>query len=348
LKASNSHSLKGTSMPLAKIPLTEAAKHLPEKIDVFIGCISFETRCYSVAAAIGRSVAKALLFENSLLRDVAADHGKKMVECFQEFVHVDFNSHDPVNAERAVADVIRRHIAGSGQTIVVDISTFTREVMLILIHQLKLSYRGTNRIFFTYVGAAKYATDSADEAVWLSKGVLQTRSVLGFPGEVDSDKRVHLIVLAGFESDRASEIIEVYEPSVLSVGFGPAAVSVRPEHYQLNILFHRKIAALYQNVNTFEFPPSDPWVTALAIEGEIKKHPTTRPVIAPLNTKLSTLGAILAAYRNPSIQICYAEAAIYNFKNYCDPEDTCYLFDLPEIFAAQDHSGSADPSKINP
>ena len=51
-------------------------------------------------------------------------------------------------------------------------------------------------------------------------------------------------------------------------------------------------------------------------------------VIAPMNNKISTVGAALAALKNPNIQISYAQADIYNVVGYSMPNDDYYLGEL--------------------
>ncbi|MDP2644327.1 MAG: hypothetical protein Q8P24_05265, partial [Desulfobacterales bacterium] len=38
--------------------------------------------------------------------------------------------------------------------------------------------------------------------------------------------------------------------------------------------------------------------------------------VAPMNTKLSTVGAALASFENSEIQVCYAQADYYNYHGY--------------------------------
>ena len=58
---------------------------------------------------------------------------------------------------------------------------------------------------------------------WLSKGVKEIRSVLGFPGEILPSRKNHLIVLTGYEYERAKTIIDILQPYSLALGFGEAS-----------------------------------------------------------------------------------------------------------------------------
>ena len=83
------------------------------------------------------------------------------------------------------------------------------------------------------------------------------------------------------------------------------------------------------------FSCSNPWETKESILEQIKKYGDDNTVIAPMNTKISTIGAAIASWEEEKIQICYAQAIRYNYANYSTPGDTCYVFELPELFALQ-------------
>jgi len=56
-------------------------------------------------------------------------------------------------------------------------------------------------------------------------------------------------------------------------------------------------------------------------------------LLAPMNNKMSTLGAALAAFQCEKIQVCYAPVLEYNFFHYASPGKTCYVVELPELLA---------------
>jgi hypothetical protein len=65
-----------------------------------------------------------------------------------------------------------------------------------------------------------------------------------------------------------------------------------------------------------------------AIQRQISEFDDTNPIIAPLNTKISTLALAQAVEENDSIQICYASALLYNVEDYSEPKEHCYIFKL--------------------
>lgn len=61
---------------------------------------------------------------------------------------------------------------------------------------------------------------------------------------------------------------------------------------------------------------------------DAEAHANMNLVVAPMNSKISTLGAALAARVNPDIQLCYAPAVTYNFENYSKPCDCAISFTI--------------------
>lgn len=150
-------------------------------------------------------------------------------------------------------------------------------------------------------------------------------------------QKLHLIVMAGFEADRAERLLQEYEPSRISLGLGDPDYSISPDHYKANRLFYQKLLEKYANVLEFTFSCSDPEATREVLRTQVLGLPKHNTLIAPLNTKISTLGAALLALEDDSIQLCYATAHQYNETRYSIPGDHCYYFSaaLPALMQNQ-------------
>ena len=83
----------------------------------------------------------------------------------------------------------------------------------------------------------------------------------------------------------------------------------------------------------FEFACNDPQDAKEAILGCIQATGDCNHVIAPMNTKISTIASALLALADDEIQLCYAQAALYNYENYSIPGDTCYILDFQELLS---------------
>jgi len=141
-------------------------------------------------------------------------------------------------------------------------------------------------------------------------------------------RRLHLIVLVGFEYDRAAELIRAFEPSIVSLGYDESNDPGAVRHRAVQERNLERIRALYANAHEFRFSGHDPLNAKAAIEQQAKLFPDANAVIAPMNTKLSTVGAALAAMENEELQLCYVQAALYNYRHYSTPGTWCYLFDF--------------------
>ena len=162
---------------------------------------------------------------------------------------------------------------------------------------------------------------------WLSEGIAEIRSVLGFSGDLAIRGGLKLVVLAGFEWDRARRLIDAYDPSMLAIGLGRRADAIEEIHYEKNEYFVEKLMHHYPDAIQFEFSCNDAVATAEIIAKQCRDMSLT-PVVAPLNTKISTVGAALAAITDPRIQLCYAQAAVYNCASYSIPSEYFRVFSI--------------------
>jgi hypothetical protein len=219
------------------------------------------------------------------------------------------------------------------QKYLVDITTFTHESLLILLRLLGLRLKRSDNITFAYTGAADYDPGNKGTEKWLSKGMSYVRSVLGFPGAVDPSRKTHLIVLVGFEHERALGVIEQCEPSLISLGCSAPGTSTRPTHGTANEMFYKLLrdTVAYPGVKQFTFPCNDPWGVRDAVLRQSQLQPGYNIVVCPMNNKISTIGVGLCALQEDSVQLCYAKPSQYNYRNYSSPGESCYLFEVPNL-----------------
>ncbi len=137
--------------------------------------------------------------------------------------------------------------------------------------------------------------------------------------------------MVGFEFQRSCALVESFEAHRLSLGCGTPGTETGAAHYEENKGAFDAIKDIYGNVDEFVFPTNSPDDAAVAIRCQIDKYQNHNVVIAPMNNKLATIGAGLVAMRDDTIQLVYAEAMLYNYANYSEPSDDCYVFDLPEL-----------------
>lgn len=319
-----------------KIKLQNLQSRFPRGISVFIGMASFEERCSSIISSLNGIPSHCFLFRNINSGGLSEENLRNMLGFTggrHDVIDVDLDS--PITAADAFSSAVNSAaIAGSDGDIFVDVTTFTHEQLLILLRVIDLA-RLSNRIVVGYTGAAAYSFNTPAENVWLSRGVAQIRSVLGYPGTLVPSKRLHLIVLVGFEHERAAALIERFEPARLTLGVGGAQQSVSTSLHATNERFFTELRRFvdrtrltFDSVDTFTFSCVDPAMTRDAVLAQVEAGNDFNVVVCPMNTKLSTIGAGLAALKNERIQLAYARAIEYNEAGYSSPSDEVTIYDL--------------------
>lgn len=319
-------------MPIKKYPVDRISEYIRDT-EIFITCLSYEKRCLAILKHLDADrLEKVIVVENESFVEHNAANKKAFSELFEDKIEfVKTSTKSPVQT----ADSIHNSLSevGNSSNILIDITTFTHESLLITLKLLEFTLAKDNLIKFVYSSAASYGSGEMKD-IWLSKGVSEIRSVLGYSGDFLPSQKTHLIILVGYEYERASKLIEVFEPNLISLGCGKPGTETAPKHNLANKYFHelvKQTVNVYSDVDDFVFSCSNPWETKKAILAQVSKYTGYNPVVAPMNTKLSTIGCALAVKENCSIQICYAQANLYNIKNYSTPGENCYLFELPEL-----------------
>ena len=310
-----------------RMPLAEAPGHLTSPPYIFICSSSFEDRCLSFPGIMDPSiVSQALVCQNEDLRDVVGSNTERLLAMFGEkAVRVLLRTDNPLYGADNIHRALEQFTPGVARNYLIDATTFTHEGLLILLNLLHRNGKPMDAALIAYNPAKGYAD-------WLTKGIGEIRSVLGYPGTPRPSRKCHLIVLTGYEVERAGMLIDAYEPAVVSLGLGGAEESVSKGLYKRNVLFHRRLKEKLKNVNEFTFSCVDAYATKSAIERQIQEVKDFNVVLAPMNTKISSVGAAMAAFSDERIQLCYAQAQQYNHEWYSVPSDECILFDARGVF----------------
>jgi len=316
-------------MKSSRLLLEELAVRFEVEIDVFICSASFEERCLSIPRHLNRKlVRRALIAENENHLGLHAGNGSRLMDMFEgRAEHVWLDTTNPLKTADSLQLALRRCAEERVRHILVDITTFTHEGMLILFGLLRERFREA-RITYLYAGASEYSVGDVEENKWLSKGIGEIRSVLGYSGRFLPSQKLHLVVMVGFEHERVGELIRQYEPSYISLGYGESTEPGAEKHHPVNMHGFEQVKAIYPQAEDFVFYCYDPFKTKEIVRQQAGRHQNTNVVIATFNTKISTLGAALAALEDDSIQICYAQALVYNYAAYSLPGDKVYLVDM--------------------
>lgn len=309
-----------------RLPLARLREVVPSHLDAFVCCASFEQRSLSIARQLRfHDVGTVLIAQNTALPGEFQQNAQSLHELFSGTVIDTFMSIDnPVmTADNLSAALSAMQLTASSR-VLVDISTFTHEQLLILLALLHVRPYAQS-VILVYTGADEYMLG---EPKWLSRGISSIRSVLGYPGELHPSQNIHLLVLVGFELERAERLVQEYQPATISLGYADESESISPQHFHTNQTFHRMLSNRLGSVHSFSFSCRNALATKEAIIAQIAEFPNLAAVVAPLNTKVSTVGAALAAFDQPAIQLCYAQAGQYNHTGYSTPGDTFYVVDV--------------------
>lgn len=215
------------------------------------------------------------------------------------------------------------------KSILLDISTFTRETILITLMLFKQdAFRGIN-VTLSYVPADIYSAckEVSVNEIWLSKGVSEIRTVLGYSGSYTSLKKTLLIVLVGFEKERAEILINSFEADKLYLGCVPPQESHSEELSAINKENFDRLVNIVGECNTFEFSCRYLQQTYEVLKEIIEDNKENyNIIISPMNNKLSTLAVANVAFEYPEVQVCYASTNQYNTEAYSLPADIVILF----------------------
>ena len=328
-------------MSMNKVPLKELDQNLGDKRYALILGLGFDPRCLKTIKAI---------HEDKLVHIIGISNaswvslsGQNMADFKRISGGKDEIVGDKTENIIEITDKIAKYLdtltKDKNLHFIVDVTSFSHELLSILLGLMN-SYNILDTATFLYVGASEYSFNNTQgiEGIWLSRGVGKIRSVLGFPGMMLPSKKLHLILFAGFETERATHVINAYEPTYLSIGTGRKSQSVNHGHYDTNKFFVERLNKfikeqdLYNDkINHFEFSCVDPCQTKKDLLDHIDSFSDKEDrnfVVCPLNTKLSTVGITLASLERPNIQICYAEPLEYNTEGYAKPGEDVTIVSL--------------------
>lgn len=304
--------------------LQNLVSELPSKDKILIIGLGFDTRCLNIANALNDSVSKIIGLVNLHSINETSDNLDK----FNEYENSIVIGDELINT-MGLLDNLDKEVNDINNDLLVDITSMSREMLLSLLAYLNAKLL-IQRTTFLNNCAESYGD-------WLSKGVLEVRSILGYSGVLYPSRKLHLVILAGFEEERVVSIIEQFEPNKITIGYGDGNPIVNEELGEKNISYFRSIKMNLLdrlgyselNVTEFDFSSTDPALVKLALEEVLgSDFEDYNIIISPLNTKISTLGVGLYALEHNEVQICYAEAEIYNYPNYAIASDIVQVFSI--------------------
>jgi hypothetical protein len=144
-----------------------------------------------------------------------------------------------------------------------------------------------------------------------------------------SNRPTVLVVLTGFEPDRVTKIVEEHSPDKVLLGFGNPPT--KQSFLERNIAEQRKVVFSKQAIEEFEFPANSIEECYNCLDKILAGCLSINNIIlAPMSTKLSTIGAFITVEKHPEIQLTYCVPGEYNTEDYSRGKSTIFVEMLPQ------------------
>jgi hypothetical protein len=192
----------------------------------------------------------------------------------------------------------------ANKKILIDISTFVKPYFFCLLKLLGHECRASE-IYITYTEPISYSRPVGDRFTF-TRGLDHVGEIPSFNGFTDIEKRNLLVILLGFEGQRALEILRGVQPDKTLVINGFPAY--RSEFKDVSLVSNISVIREGECLHELQFSSaSDPFETYRTIEKLYENWSKTYNFsLAPLGTKPMALGACLFALLNPDTRVLYA------------------------------------------
>lgn len=309
---------------MAKYTFGSFPSNLKTKKSLFFCCASYEERCLNSANNISQLEIMPILFQYDEFAEFSNNNCKAM-ECLLKTSSIMLKNSDPVFTFRMMDQALREHLNAGIASIIVDITTFTREGLLFLIKLLSYHKSQFDDCTLVYNSSNSYVPS------WLSLGIEDIRSVLGYPGNIIPTKGDCLIILPGFEVERVQKIIESCEPTLIKIGTASKECSINTELYAYAQKYLAEIfSSGAEEQSTFHIDITNPFETLESLNQQVSQYSEDyNVIIVPMNTKLSTVGAGICCLENKNVQLLYTQATKYNIDGFFKASNEFYFYDLP-------------------
>lgn len=316
---------------MEKIKIHKLNSSLEEEYDVLICSASFESRTTSIPEKLKRKkIGKVIIVENCIGSDLIKENSQKISEMFgKKAVQLKVDYSDSLS----IADEITKAVNSASNkklNVLVDITTFTHEILLICLKVLLLNNR-VQTITCVYINASEYCPGVELKNKWLSQGCENIHSVLGYPGMLLPSQKDHLVVIVGYEYNRAFEMISALEPNSITLVYGEVNEAITEKDREANSVFKQLIEQMafeFNNIKSVNLPCNNPEKISEGLQELYNQHENDNIIVVPMNNKMSTVGVALSVRNNERVQICYAPAVVYNELNYSSPGKDCYIFKI--------------------
>lgn len=305
-----------------------------QNIDLLICSSGFEDRSVALSTSLNVSNIKdAIIFHIDENYSKSLENYQKIKNHISFLNKIEFPKNNSIETfdiiYNSIYQFIEDNFVNDKLNVIVDVTTFTREVLLILIKILSFEHISNKlNISLVYTPAESYPCE------WLTKGVREIRSIFGYSGMNYPSKKLLLVVLNGFETERTEEILNTFEANKILLGKPSKIESINGKLNDISNQKFEYIKGKYSSslLAEFEFSCLEINKTIDELEKIIQNYSSEyNIIISPLNNKVSTLACAIVAIKNEDIQICYASANQYNINAYSKESDYFLNFKLNDF-----------------
>jgi hypothetical protein len=280
-----------------------------DKDDIFVACASFEERTNAVVNRFDDKyrVENSFIFKydeknRTNLRDINFESlREKLIKHSKNAFPLICNHHDPLDGIFKFKELCEdRSIVLEGKNISIDITTFTKQYLLVLFNFIENQNPRTVRLFYS---------EPKDYAVkWekpLSYGLIDMVSVPSFGGHFYVEKETLLILLLGYEGSRAYGIWEKLSPHKTLILVGKPSFR---ESWEGRVeQFNKKLISHLPKDSIFYIPTLDPFEVNKNLDSLIEHHLQKFNIcVSPLGPKPQVVGCYMSVRKYPDVQIIYA------------------------------------------
>ena len=301
--------------------LTSLDPSVEDQTEVFIGCASFEDRCLGALSLLSPKYrfAHSYLCIYDDFSEARQSNVRAMTESLQKHGPLSTVEVSEGNPSRSIAELltqVRSLASKSDARVTLDISTFTKRHLLMLLHALDDAGLWDS-LRLLYTEPKDYVVDLY---LPMSMGIKEVASIPGFSNLRPADKPVLLVIMLGYEGDRAMALFQTIEPNetVLLVPRPAYRIEWEGRTEDLN----RQLVSLLGQDAIAYADPRDPLQVKTALANVIgSRYPTTdwTCLVSPLGTKPQTVGLYSFWRESPdSCAVIYAQPLIHNERYYSE------------------------------
>lgn len=311
--------------------LDDINDNLEDIYDIFICSASFENRCLSIPEKIKKiEFRKVLIIQNNKGSIKTLENGAELKRLYPDAQVIDVEFGNGIAYVDQLISEIRK-IKGKCMSVLIDMTTFTHELLMITLKYLYVSARKVQHITCIYINAKEYCPGVPVKEKWLTVGSERVTPILGYPGMFLPSNKTQLVIIVGYEYGRALDVIEKTEPNSITLIYGKTNNSITEKDKEANEFYTKLTEDMlfgYSNIEKIEASCDDPEDVARILEELYDRYDDKNIIVVPMNNKITTLGLFISLIHNEDVQVSYAPAIVYNEQNYSIPGTDCFICEL--------------------